>query len=65
MPGSLPASHGVTKGEIIKSINGHKVTSVNEAIAYVKQESDHTTVWVVEIEKGGITYFRTYETPPD
>ena len=65
VPGSLPASHGVTKGEIIKSINGHKVTSVNEAIAYVKQESDHTFVWVVEIEKGGRTFYRTYETPED
>ena len=62
-PGSLPARHGVTGGEIIKSINGHPVKSVNEAIAYVKQEAEKTDTWVVVFEKQGRTYTRTYHSP--
>lgn len=64
-PNSLPARHGVTGGEIIKSINGHAVKSVNEAIAYVKKESDTTDTWVVVYEKQGKTYTRTYHSPVD
>jgi S1-C subfamily serine protease len=62
-PNSLPARHGVTGGEIIKSINGHPVKSVNEAIAYVKKEAEKTDTWVVVYEKQGRTYTRTYHSP--
>jgi len=64
-PNSLPARHGVTGGEVIKSINGHPVKSVNEAIAYVKKESEKTDTWVVVYEKQGRTYTRTYHSPVD
>lgn len=64
-PNSLPARHGVTGGEIIKSINGHPVKSVNEAIAYVKKESEKTDTWVVVFEKQGRTYTRTYHSPQE
>lgn len=62
-PDSLPARHGITSGEVVKSINGHAVKSVNEAIAYVKQEAKTTDVWVVVFEKQGREFTRTYHSP--
>jgi len=64
-PDSLPAKHGITEGEIVKSINGHRVTSVNEAVAYVKKESDTTDTWVVVFEKQGREFTRTYKSPQE
>ena len=49
--GSVPAQHGVSSGEILKSINGHKVTSVSDAVSYVKRESDTTEEWIAVFEK--------------
>ncbi len=63
-PDSIPAQHGVTEGEIVKSINGHAVTSVSEAVSYVKQNASSTNTWVVEFEKQGRTYTRIYRSPP-
>lgn len=63
--GSIPEQHGVTPGEILKSINGHPVTGVNDAIAYVKREADQTDTWVAVFEKFGREYTRTYTTPPE
>ncbi len=63
-PNSIVSQHGVTEGEIVKSINGHPVTSVAEAVSYVKQEADSTNTWVVEFEKQGRTFSRTYKSPP-
>lgn len=62
--GSLPASHGVQEGEVLKSINGHKVTTVNEAIAYVKKNADTTSEWVAVFERNGREVVRTYKSPP-
>ncbi|HED65990.1 MAG TPA: hypothetical protein ENJ09_10600 [Planctomycetes bacterium] len=64
-PGSIPAQHGLTEGEIVKSINGHKVTSVNEAVAYVKQNADTTDTWIVVFEKQGREFTRTYSSPEE
>lgn len=64
-PNSIPAQHGLQEGEIVKSINGHKVTSVNEAVAYVKQNADTTDTWVVVFEKQGREFTRTYDSPQD
>ncbi len=61
---SIPAQHGVTEGEIVKSINGHPVTSVSEAVSFVKQNASTTNAWVVEFEKQGKTFTRIYRSPP-
>jgi hypothetical protein len=63
-PNSIPAEHGLTEGEIVKSINGSPVTSVAEAVSFVKQNAQSTNTWVVEFEKQGRTYTRTYHSPP-
>jgi hypothetical protein len=62
-PDSLPAQHGLSDGEILKSINGHKVTSVNDAIAYVKSNAETTDTWVAVFEKQGREFTRTYHSP--
>jgi len=62
-PGSLPEQHGLTEGEVIKSINGHRVTSVNDAVAYVKANADSTDTWTVLFEKQGREFTRTYYSP--
>jgi hypothetical protein len=63
-PNSIPAEHGLTEGEIVKSINGSPVTSVAEAVSFVKQNAQSTNTWVVEFEKQGRSYTRTYHSPP-
>lgn len=62
-PNSLAARAGLEEGEILKSINGHRVTSANEAIAYVKKEAETTTTWVAVFERQGKEYSRTYYSP--
>jgi len=62
-PNSIPAQHGLSPGEIVISINGHRVTSVNDAVAYVKQEAKTTNTWNVVFEKQGKQFTRTYKSP--
>jgi hypothetical protein len=62
-PDSIPARAGLTEGEVLKSINGHKVTSVNDAIAFVKANADNTDTWVAVFEKQGREFTRTYHSP--
>jgi hypothetical protein len=62
--GSIVAKHGVEEGEVLKSINGHKVTGVNDAIAFVKKEADHTDTWIAIFEKRGREIRRVYHSPP-
>ena len=61
--GSLPSQHGVSKGDVIKSINGHKVSSVNGAINYVKANADTTNKWVAVIERQGREMTLTFNSP--
>ena len=61
---SVVAQHGISEGEILKSINGHTVKSVNDAVAYVKQAADTTDTWVALFEKQGKEFTRTYRSPP-
>ena len=61
--GSLPSQHGVSKGDVIKSINGHKVSSVNGAINYVKANADTTSKWVAVIERQGREMTLTFNSP--
>jgi hypothetical protein len=63
-PNSIPAQAGLTEGEILKSINGHRVTSVNDAIAFVKANADSTDTWTAVFEKQGREFTRTYRSPP-
>lgn len=62
--GSIPANHGITTGEVLKSINGHKVTSVNDAIAFVKANAETTNTWVAVFAKQGREFTRVYRSPP-
>ncbi|MBK7643516.1 MAG: PDZ domain-containing protein [Planctomycetes bacterium] len=62
-PGSIAAGHGAQEGDVIKSINGQPVTSVQEAIHYVKTHSDQTTTWEVVVESKGITKTVIYHSP--
>jgi hypothetical protein len=63
-PDSIPAQAGLTEGEVLKSINGHKVTSVNDAISFVKANSNSTESWTAVFEKQGREVTRTYHSPP-
>ncbi|HEX6885454.1 MAG TPA: PDZ domain-containing protein [Planctomycetota bacterium] len=62
-PDSIPARAGVTEGEVLKSINGHKVTSVNDAVAFVKANANTTSSWIGLFEKQGREFTRTYHSP--
>ena len=55
----------MTSGEIVKSINGHPVTSVNDAVAYVKGEAGTTNTWIVVFEKQGREFTRIYKSPEE
>ncbi|MEX1024260.1 MAG: PDZ domain-containing protein [Planctomycetota bacterium] len=61
-PGSIAARHGVSGGEIIKSINGHAVTSVSDAISYAKQNANTTSTWIIVYEKQGREFTTTYQS---
>jgi len=63
-PGSIPDQAGLSEGEVLKSINGHKVTSVNDAIAYVKANVNATDTWTAVFEKQGREITRVYHSPP-
>jgi len=62
-PGSIAARHGVQQGDVIKSINGHPVSSESEAIQFVKQNKDNYDVWEVEVWNRGQTRTMTYYPP--
>jgi len=51
--GSFAAKYGVKEGQVIKSINGHPVTSVNEGISYAKQNADKYDIWEIVYEEQG------------
>jgi len=63
LPNSIPAQAGLTEGEVLKSINGHKVTSANDAIAFVKANVDSTSTWTAVFEKQGREFTRVYHSP--
>ncbi|HJO25656.1 MAG: hypothetical protein CMK00_06150 [Planctomycetes bacterium] len=61
--GSIAERHGVQGGDVIKSINGHAVSSAQEAIHFAKTNSDRYNTWEVEVENMGRTRTITYESP--
>ena len=58
--GSMGARHGAETGDIIKSINGHPVTSPAEAINFAKNNSDKYNTWEILIERRGKEVTITY-----
>src|SRR5262249_9072919 len=62
-PDSIPDQAGLTEGEVLKSINGHKVTSVNDAVAFVKANANATDTWTAVFEKQGREFTRVYHSP--
>lgn len=63
--GSVAYSHGVATGDVIKSINGHPVTSPQEAIAFVKNNQDSYDKWEVEVESKGRLKTLVYYSPDE
>jgi hypothetical protein len=61
-PGSIGARHGAESGDVIKSINGHPVTSVPEAISFAKNNADKFDRWEIVIERRGKEITITYES---
>jgi len=62
-PGSFAERHGASKGDVVKSINGHAVNSTQEAINFVKMNKDKYSTWEVVIENKGKTRTVTYQSP--
>ncbi|MFT7667641.1 MAG: hypothetical protein ACI8X5_000320 [Planctomycetota bacterium] len=61
-PGGKIAGHGGQTGDIIKSINGHPVTSSSEAISFVKNNKDKFSKWIVIVENKGQERTMTFES---
>lgn len=61
--GGVAARHGAQSGDVIKSINGHPVTSVAEATQFVRTNQDKYSVWEVVVENMGRERTMTYRTP--
>ncbi len=62
-PGGFASRHGAQAGDVIRSINGHPVTSVAEAVAYVREHDHEFDTWEVEVENQGKTRTVVYESP--
>jgi len=60
-PGSIAERHGAQSGDVIKAINGHPVTSTQEAINFVKNNEGKYEKWEVTVSNKGqertVTYF--------
>jgi len=63
--GSVAARHGAEEGDVIKSINGHPVTSVSEAITFVKNHKGEYSTWEVIVSNRGVDRTVTYYSPSE
>lgn len=63
--GSIAARHGVQAEDVLISINGSAVTSEQQAIQYVNQNSENTRVWNVRILRNGREVEEVYHSPED
>ena len=61
-PGSFGARHGLQSGDVLKSLNGHPVTSLAEAKKHIENHKHETSRWEAEIENQGRTRILTFET---
>lgn len=62
-PGSQAAKHGLTEGDVIKSINDHPVNSVQQAIKFVEANKNMYKEWKVVIENKGLERTVYYRSP--
>jgi hypothetical protein len=62
-PGSIVARHGAQSGDVIKSINGHEVTSQSEAITFVKANAEMYDKWEVVVSNKGQERTVTFYPP--
>jgi hypothetical protein len=62
-PGSFAERHGAQQGDVVRSINGHPVSSTQEAIHFVRNNRDRYTTWEVVIDNRGRTRTVTYHSP--
>ena len=62
-PGSIAERHGAQTGDVIKSINGHPVTSQAEAINFVKTNAEMYDKWEVVVANLGQERTVTYYPP--
>jgi hypothetical protein len=62
-PGSLAEQHGAEEGMVVKSINGHPVTSVQEAITFAKNNAGKYNTWEVVVDYHGQTITKTFQSP--
>jgi hypothetical protein len=62
-PNSFADRHGAQEGDVVKSINGHPVTSVQEAISYAKMNANQFTTWEIVIERNGKLQTFYYQSP--
>ena len=63
--GSVAARHGAQVGDVIRSINGLPVTSVSEAITFVKNHEGEYSTWEVIVSNRGVERTVTYYSPSD
>ena len=63
--GSVAARHGAEEGDVIRSINGHPVTSVSEAITFVKNHEGEYSTWEVIVSNRGVERTVTYYSPSE
>lgn len=62
---SIASAHGAQEGDVVKSINGQPVTSLNEAITYVKNHSGQYSTWEVVVESKGKLKTIVYHSPSE
>lgn len=62
-PNSFAERHGAQEGDVIKSINGHPVTSVQEAISYAKMNANQFTTWEIVVDRNGKLQTFVYHSP--
>lgn len=61
--GSIASRHGAQTGDIIISINGHPVSSQQEAIKWAKNNADKFSVWEVVKENRGLQSTVVFNSP--
>jgi hypothetical protein len=61
--GSLAEKHGAQDGDVIKAINGHPVSSTQDAVNFVKNNADVYDKWELLVENRGIERTVVYYPP--
>lgn len=61
--GSVASRHGAQSGDVVISINGTSVNSEQEAIGFVRNNSDRYDVWEVQVMNLGRVRTEVYHSP--